>query len=210
MDLLNIKELDRWIVGDSWINSEIHDHLNKLCDEIGPRWATSKEERYAGNYLHEKFQEYGLDVERDNFEIESWIPRNFTLKINESSLDIKPFNRCPSINIKSKIIDVGFGTEKPYLILGAPWLGTSFLAQKLKDQGLKGVEFKEINYRPTGSIYYKRVPQYDGLSCSGIEIIINDKDEYEIWYIIDMESNALAYSRQPIPFPRFIQIISLN
>ncbi|MBM31453.1 MAG: hypothetical protein CL764_01200 [Chloroflexi bacterium] len=112
MDLLNIKELDRWIVGDSWINSEIHDHLNKLCDEIGPRWATSKEERYAGNYLHEKFQEYGLDVERDNFEIESWIPRNFTLKINESSLDIKPFNRCPSINIKSKIIDVGFGTER--------------------------------------------------------------------------------------------------
>tara|TARA_A100001037_G_C15127951_1_gene627242 strand:+ start:78 stop:1502 length:1425 start_codon:yes stop_codon:yes gene_type:complete len=76
-------------------------------------------------------------------------------------------------------MNVGFGTEKPYLILGAPWLGTSFLAQKLKDQGLKGVEFKEINYRPTGSIYYKRVPQYDGLSCSGIEIIINDKDEYE-------------------------------
>ena len=76
-------------------------------------------------------------------------------------------------------MNVGFGTEKPYLIVGAPWLGTSFLIQKLNDQGLKGVEFKAINYRPTGSIYYKRVPQYDGQSCSGIEIIINDKNEYE-------------------------------
>ena len=44
MDLSNIKEVDRWIVGESWINSQIHDHLNKLCNEIGPRWATSKEE----------------------------------------------------------------------------------------------------------------------------------------------------------------------
>ena len=112
MDLSNIKEVDRWIVGESWINSQIHDHLNKLCDEIGPRWATSKEERYAGNYLYEKFEEYCIDVEHDNFEIESWNPRNFTLKINESALDIKPFNRCPSIKIKSKIIDVGFGTER--------------------------------------------------------------------------------------------------
>ena len=112
MDLSNIKEVDRWIVGESWINSQIHDHLNKLCNEIGPRWATSKEERYAGNYLYEKFEEYCIDVEHDNFEIESWNPRNFTLKINESALDIKPFNRCPSIKIKSKIIDVGFGTER--------------------------------------------------------------------------------------------------
>ena len=27
-------------------------------------------------------------------------------------MDIKPFNRCPSIKVKSKIIDVGFGTER--------------------------------------------------------------------------------------------------
>jgi len=112
MDFSNIKEIDRWIVGESWINSEIHDHLNKLCDEIGPRWATSKEEKYARNYLSKKLDEYGLEVEHDNFEIESWNPQNFTLEINGSSLDIKPFNRCPSIKVKSKIIDVGFGTER--------------------------------------------------------------------------------------------------
>ena len=33
-----------------------------------------------------------------------------------------------------------------------------------------------MSYRPAGSPYYNRVPQYDGLSCSGLEIIIMDQD----------------------------------
>ena len=33
-----------------------------------------------------------------------------------------------------------------------------------------------MTYRPVGSPYYNRVPQYDGQSCSGLEIIITDQD----------------------------------
>jgi len=76
-------------------------------------------------------------------------------------------------------MNVGFGTETPYMMVGAPWLVTSFLIQKLNDQNINGVEFKEVNYRPSGSIYYTRVPQYDGQSCSGIEIVIKDRDEFD-------------------------------
>jgi len=75
-------------------------------------------------------------------------------------------------------MNIGFGTETPYMLVGSPWLATSFLLQKLNDQNLKGVELKEVVYRPTGSIYYARVPQYDGQSCSGIQLTITDRDEF--------------------------------
>ena len=76
-------------------------------------------------------------------------------------------------------LNVGFGTDSPYLVLGAPWLGTGFFLEKLKKENLKGVTFKEITYRPKGSIYYNRVPKYDGKSCSGIKLTITDRDEFD-------------------------------
>ncbi|MBT3518234.1 MAG: DUF1343 domain-containing protein [Candidatus Marinimicrobia bacterium] len=75
-------------------------------------------------------------------------------------------------------MNIGFGTKTPYLIVGSPWLGSSFLLQKLNDQGLKGVEFKSVTYRPSGSIYFSRVPQYEGQSCSGIQLEITDRNEF--------------------------------
>ena len=76
-------------------------------------------------------------------------------------------------------MNIGFGTDTPYMIVGAPWLVTSFLIQKLNDQKLPGVEFKEVKYRPSGSIYHNRVPKFDGQSCSGIKIIIKDRNTFK-------------------------------
>tara|TARA_X000001036_G_scaffold214174_1_gene200669 strand:- start:668 stop:1975 length:1308 start_codon:yes stop_codon:yes gene_type:complete len=76
-------------------------------------------------------------------------------------------------------MNLGFGTKKPYMIVGAPWLVTSFLLEKLNDQGLTGVEFKEVKYRPIGSGDYLRVPKYDGQSCSGIEVVVKDRAQFK-------------------------------
>tara|TARA_B100000686_G_scaffold347198_1_gene435379 strand:+ start:858 stop:2165 length:1308 start_codon:yes stop_codon:yes gene_type:complete len=76
-------------------------------------------------------------------------------------------------------LNIGFGTDQPYLYLGAPWLVTSFFLDKLKNYKLPGVTFDEVNYRPKGSIYYNKIPKYDGQSCSGIKISITNKDEYD-------------------------------
>ena len=76
-------------------------------------------------------------------------------------------------------MNIGFGTDTPYLVVGAPWLATSFLLTKLNEQELPGVEFKEVKYRPSGSIYHTKVPKFDGQSCSGIKIMIKDKNKYE-------------------------------
>ena len=75
-------------------------------------------------------------------------------------------------------MNIGFGTNSPYMVVGSPWLGASYLVHLLNDQGLKGVEFKSVNYRPTGSIHHNRVPRYDGQSCSGIKIKITDRNTY--------------------------------
>ena len=50
------------------------------------------------------------------------------------------------------------------------------------EKNLGGVTFEKIKYRPKGSTNHYRVPLYDGLSCSGIEININDIDEYNPIY----------------------------
>ena len=75
-------------------------------------------------------------------------------------------------------MNIGFGTDKPYQIIGAPWLETNFLLKKLKEQDLKGVQFQAIKYRPRGSYNFNRIPLYDGLSCSGIELIITNQNEF--------------------------------
>ena len=71
-------------------------------------------------------------------------------------------------------INVGFGTEDPYLRFGSPWLATKFFKEKLDMLNLPGVKFQEVVFRPRGSPYYNRVPKYNGMSCSGIEISITD------------------------------------
>ena len=75
-------------------------------------------------------------------------------------------------------MNIGFGTKDPYLIVGAPWLSTSFLLEKIELIGLDGVEFIEVQYRPEGSIYQERVPKYDGQECSGIKINITNRDTF--------------------------------
>ena len=51
---------------------------------------------------------------------------------------------------------------------------------------LPGVNFKELEFRPKGSPYYNRVPKYNGMSCSGIEISISDKNLVIPEYKIDL------------------------
>ena len=76
-------------------------------------------------------------------------------------------------------LNIGFGTGAPYMIFGSPWLSTSYLLRKLKEQNLPGVAFKEIEYRPIGSTYYKRAPKFDNLKCSGLELIITDQNNFK-------------------------------
>ena len=93
-------------------------------------------------------------------------------------------------------LNIGFGTGAPYMVVGSPWLSTSYLLRKLKEQNLPGVTFKEIEYRPSGSTYYKRVPKFDNLKCSGIKLIIIDQD---IFKPIETATSMLIFIDQLFP-----------
>ena len=57
---LNWSSLDRWITGEAWVGSKINDHLTVLCDDIGPRWATSENETRAVDYILDQRRLQGL------------------------------------------------------------------------------------------------------------------------------------------------------
>ena len=76
-------------------------------------------------------------------------------------------------------LNVGFGTDLVFMVVGAPWLTTTFLLEKINNFDLPGVDFKEVKYRPSGTFYSARVPRFDGLSCSGIQISINNRDDFQ-------------------------------
>ena len=107
-----LKVIDKWIIGESWISSKVENLLEKLCIEIGSRWASSKNERKAANAIFSFWEDNGLSVSHENFVIDSWEFEESQLNLDGRSLDIKPYHRCPSVDLKAKLIDIGHGTKR--------------------------------------------------------------------------------------------------
>ncbi|MBI1299730.1 M28 family peptidase [bacterium] len=106
-------EVERWIMGEAWIGSNIEAHLSTLCDEIGPRWASSSGEWQAVNYIRDQFTGAGLvDVVLEEYPLQSWRYDAAAAHIVEDGQEIHllPFNRCPSFSVTAPLVDVGYGT----------------------------------------------------------------------------------------------------
>ena len=104
----------------------------------------------------------------------SWKPPMPFIKDEETLLAYVGMDLFRATNL-----NIGFGTNSPYLYLGAPWLVTNFFTEKLNSLKLEGVIFEEVQYRPKGYYYFYRSPNYDGLSCSGIKISITNLDDFD-------------------------------
>ena len=107
-------EIDRYLIGEAWAGSRIGAHLKKLCDEIGPRWASSAQEWQTIGYVREQFAACGLDaVDVEEYEMDtwSWSEAGATLE-DGRELDLLPTIWCPSFDIEAPVVDVGFGTVR--------------------------------------------------------------------------------------------------
>ena len=69
-------------------------------------------------------------------------------------------------------ISVGRGTDRPFRIVGAPFIDGAALAAALSAETLAGVRFTEARFTPTSSVYA-------GRSCGGVEVIIEDRSKIE-------------------------------
>lgn len=69
-------------------------------------------------------------------------------------------------------ISEGRGTAKPFEIIGAPWLDSFSLADKMNSINLDGVKFRPVYFTPTFS-------KHAGKLCQGIQIHVTDRRKYK-------------------------------
>ncbi len=107
--------IDRWLMGEAWTGSRIGDHLHALCRHIGPRWATSPQERAAAEYIRDQLAAAGLEqAELEEFSMDSWAysRAQAQLVVDGAPIDILPFNYCPPLSLEGPLVDVGYGTQR--------------------------------------------------------------------------------------------------
>lgn len=105
--------IDRWLMGEAWVNSRLSQHILHLCDAIGPRWASSPAEERTVAYINEQMRAAGLaNVAAEEYTLHTWMPQSYHAIVVEesSSVAILPFLRCPTCDVTGPIVDVGFGT----------------------------------------------------------------------------------------------------
>src|SRR5262249_26202983 len=64
-------------------------------------------------------------------------------------------------------LSVGRGTDRPFELIGAPWLDGRRLAEALAQSRLQGVRFVPTRLTPSGSVHA-------GKECGGVQIIVDD------------------------------------
>jgi uncharacterized protein YbbC (DUF1343 family) len=72
-------------------------------------------------------------------------------------------------------ISEGRGTDKPFLLFGAPWIDSEKLTAKLNTLNLPGLKFQPSSFTPTFS-------KFENEKCFGSEIIITDRDKIDTFW----------------------------
>jgi uncharacterized protein YbbC (DUF1343 family) len=65
--------------------------------------------------------------------------------------------------LKSTNVSVGRGTDKPFALIGAPWVKKNTLEKRLTKLGLSGFRFKAVTFTPKSDLY-KNKP------CRGVQV----------------------------------------
>ena len=107
--------VDRWTTGESWVGSQLMEHFAKLCDEIGPRWATTEAESKTVDYISGQMKRQGLsNVHLEEFDYETWDPGRSTAQVQGETvleIDSMPLLFSPPTEVTARLVDAGFGTD---------------------------------------------------------------------------------------------------
>jgi uncharacterized protein YbbC (DUF1343 family) len=76
----------------------------------------------------------------------------------------------PGICLLEDVVSVGRGTDRPFELVGAPWIERRGFAAALKAAQVPGVEFVPIFFTPTAS-------HYQGVQCGGVNILITNSEK---------------------------------
>jgi uncharacterized protein YbbC (DUF1343 family) len=68
-------------------------------------------------------------------------------------------------------VSVGRGTDRPFELLGAPYIDDARLAAALNLAGLPGVRFIPVRFTPNASVFKER-------ECGGVQIMVTDRNNF--------------------------------
>ncbi len=74
--------------------------------------------------------------------------------------------------IEGTNVSEGRGTTKPFELIGAPYINSTDLAEKLNSLSLPGIKFRAASFTPTFS-------KHAGKLSHGVEIYVTDREEFE-------------------------------
>jgi uncharacterized protein YbbC (DUF1343 family) len=69
-------------------------------------------------------------------------------------------------------VSVGRGSDRPFEVIGAPWIDGQKLAAALREVNLAGVRFVPLRFTPSTSTHA-------GKECGGVQILIDDWHRFE-------------------------------
>ena len=127
--------------------------------------------------LFNKERNLGCDlrvIEMAGWRRAMWLDETNLLWVNPSP-NMRSLNEAtlyPGIGLlETTNVSVGRGTDTPFELVGAPWIDGQQLASYLNSQRIAGVRFVPVRFTPTTSVF-------KGEECSGINIIITDRDRF--------------------------------
>src|SRR5882724_12009616 len=127
--------------------------------------------------LFNKERNLGCDlrvIEMTGWRRTMWFDETNLLWVNPSP-NMRSLNEAtlyPGIGLlETTNVSVGRGTDTPFELVGAPWIDGQQLASYLNAQRIAGVRFVPVRFTPTTSVF-------KGEECSGINIIITDRDRF--------------------------------
>jgi uncharacterized protein YbbC (DUF1343 family) len=66
-------------------------------------------------------------------------------------------------------VSVGRGTDTPFEVLGAPWIGAVELAAYMNGRAISGVRFVPVEFTPQADVYEQK-------KCGGVNIVVTDRN----------------------------------
>jgi Zn-dependent M28 family amino/carboxypeptidase len=110
--------VERAIIGEIWQSHEIHVNMLHMADEIGSRFAGTKSEQLAQEYIVEKLKKYGFDNARaETFTYYGWTRGNVTLEIPEPQIREFPaiaLALSPGGSAEADVINLGTGSPEEF------------------------------------------------------------------------------------------------
>ena len=142
----------------------------------------------ATMYNNERWMKEGIKASLTVVKMEGW---KRTMWYDQTGLNIwvGPSPNLPTLEacvvypgtclFEGGTITEGRGTDKPFEIIGAPFIDGSKWAALLNSYKLKGVRFEPVEFTPRSIATKVMHPKHEGVKCGGVMVRVTNREIYE-------------------------------